>query len=228
MSRNSRTQQPVTSPPRTASLKKLELASIQPNPPLDYTLALDPSHRYLAERGLIAETVAEFGVGYCPTGPLAGRIAIPIHDGRGELVAYAGRWPGQPPPRQSKYKFVHSQWKGLEVFNLYRVLQQPVGLPLLVVQGFFDVMKLWQLGFRRVVALMGNELTLAQLQRILWHYPPPNPIVMLFDENDAGRWGRERALHLLCPHTFVRSVEFAQEGDRPEMLTAKELAAVYH
>jgi DNA primase len=35
------------------------------NPPLTFALKLDPAHPYLRERGLSAELVAEFGLGYC-------------------------------------------------------------------------------------------------------------------------------------------------------------------
>ena len=68
------------------------------NPPLTFALKLDPEHPYLAERGLSAELVAEFGLGYCKRGTMAGRICVPIHDAAGELVAYAGRWPGDDVP----------------------------------------------------------------------------------------------------------------------------------
>lgn len=62
------------------------------NTPLPFTLRdLDPEHPYLRERGLTAETIKKFGLGFCKKGRLAGRIAIPIHDWDGHLVAYAGR-----------------------------------------------------------------------------------------------------------------------------------------
>jgi len=75
-------------------------AAPRPSPPLTFRLTLDPEHPYLAERGLSPETVAAFGLGYCSRGILAGRIAIPIHDAAGRLIAYAGRWPGEPPPER--------------------------------------------------------------------------------------------------------------------------------
>ena len=65
------------------------------NPPLRFSLgALDGAHPYLQERGLTAETISTFGLGYCPHGLLRGWIAIPIHNAKGQVVAYAGRWPG--------------------------------------------------------------------------------------------------------------------------------------
>jgi hypothetical protein len=37
------------------------------------------------------ETSRAFGAGYAPKGILRGRLAIPIHDWRGELIAYCGQ-----------------------------------------------------------------------------------------------------------------------------------------
>jgi hypothetical protein len=61
---------------------------------LSFSLHLDPAHPYLRERGLSDEDIETFGLGLASRGVMAGRIAIPIHDELGQLVAYAGRWPG--------------------------------------------------------------------------------------------------------------------------------------
>ncbi len=76
------------------------------NPPLPFALKLDSSHPYLAERGLTPELALLFGLGFCARGSMAGRICIPIHNEQGELVAYAGRWPGDEgiPEGQERYK----------------------------------------------------------------------------------------------------------------------------
>ena len=67
-------------------------------PPLGLSLRCNPKHPYLATRGLSPETIAEFDLGFCATGPLRNRIAIPVHDAQGQVIGYAGRWPGAPPP----------------------------------------------------------------------------------------------------------------------------------
>jgi len=92
------------------------------NLPLTFELkTLDPNHAYLKERGLEKETIKEFGLGYCKRGLMKERIVIPIHNEKGELVAYAGRYPGDPPEGESKYKFPAKFKKSLVVFNLNRV-----------------------------------------------------------------------------------------------------------
>ena len=58
---------------------------------LAFTLKpLDPNHESLAALGLGAGTIERFGAGYCTRGLLKNRLAIPVHNGRGELLAYAG------------------------------------------------------------------------------------------------------------------------------------------
>jgi DNA primase len=56
--------------------------------PLAY---LDAAHETVEALGLSPATCERFGAGYAPKGILRGRLAIPIHDLNGELVAYCGR-----------------------------------------------------------------------------------------------------------------------------------------
>ncbi len=61
-----------------------------------------PSTRTSSSAASRPKLVAEFGLGYCSRGVMAGRICIPIHNAAGELVAYAGRWPGDDVPEESE------------------------------------------------------------------------------------------------------------------------------
>lgn len=56
--------------------------------PLTYLL---PEHPAVQALGISPETCSHFGAGYAPKGIMRGRLAIPIHDPKGELVAYCGR-----------------------------------------------------------------------------------------------------------------------------------------
>src|SRR6267142_5717926 len=77
---------------KPTSKKPTDTEKITPNKPLKFRLdKLDPDHPYLRERGLTAETIKAFGIGFCEKGMMAGRIAIPISNPEGAVVAYAGR-----------------------------------------------------------------------------------------------------------------------------------------
>ena len=56
--------------------------------PLDY---LQATHEAVQALGLAPETCAAFGAGFAAKGIMRGRLAIPIHDRAGTLLAYCGR-----------------------------------------------------------------------------------------------------------------------------------------
>ncbi|MFO1486412.1 MAG: toprim domain-containing protein [Verrucomicrobiaceae bacterium] len=213
----------------TAESKVVEEPQDEPgeNVPLSFKLEnLKTDHTYLIERGLTSETVAEFGLGFCAKGTMSGRIVIPIHNKAGELVGYGGRWPGPPPDDRPKYKLPNGFKKSAEVFNLDRAQMEEKGLPLIVVEGFFDVIKLWQQGFHRVVSIMGSSLSPKQEELLVEASAERSGILLMFDEDEAGRVGREKALVRLARRMFVRVVSLPQEGAQPDHLTEGEVHAL--
>lgn len=193
------------------------------NSPLTFSLQhLDKAHPYLAERGLTEKTIDTFGLGFCNKGLLAGYIAIPIHNATGDLVAYAGRWPGQPPGDTPKYKLPAGFKKSLELFNLHRAIKEAPGHPLVIVEGFFDALKLCQYGIPRVISLMGSSLSPAQEELIRKHTNSQSRVILMLDEDDAGRAAREQIAPRLARFVFVKIHVFDQPGRQPEDLTAEE------
>jgi DNA primase len=88
---------------------------------------------------------------------MAGRVVVPIHDENGFLVAYAGRSVDETDP---KYRFPPRFRKSLVLFNLHRAATH--GESVVIVEGFFDCIKVHQAGLRCVVALMGCSLSIGQ------------------------------------------------------------------
>ena len=205
---------------------KAERAHVEPNKPLGFSLAdkLDYTHPYLAERGLSEATIREFGVGFCQAGTLIGRIAIPLHNWKGELVGYVGRWPGEPPtPETPKYKLPKGFRKNAELFNFHRALKERPEDPLYLVEGVFDVLHLWQMGLKKVVALLGSSLSVEQ-ERLLFERTPYSPqLVLMLDADDAGRKGTAEILPRLAAWTFAKTVRLPRENMQPEHLTAGEV-----
>jgi DNA primase len=130
---------------------------------------------------LTPETNAHFDLGYCQKGSMAGRIAITIHNELGELVVYAGRWPGNPPEGKGKYKLPAGFHKSSVVYNLLRATKLAKGKGLILVEGSFDAMRLWQAGFPHVLALMGSSLSEEQLSLIADVVGPQGRVALMFD-----------------------------------------------
>ncbi len=216
---------PITEAPAQPATKAAK-EDMGPNKPLSFHLELDPSHPYLVERGLTPETIDAFGVGFCAKGVMAQRIAIPIHNAKGELVGYAGRWPGEPPTDRPKYRLPDGFRKAMEIYRFAEAMREPAEHPLVIVEGFFDAMRLWQIGLRKVVALMGSSLSIAQEQMFAEALSPASQVILIFDEDDAGREGRAGVLQRLSLHSYVRVVAFAEEGFQAKDLTAEEAILV--
>jgi DNA primase len=137
------------------------------NLPLAFTLkTLDPNHESLAVLGLGAETIERFGAGYCARGLLKGRLAIPIHNARGELLAYAGL--ALADDATPRYLFPPKFHAGLEVFNLHRLLEiaEETG-PLYLAPEIEGVLRLSEAGAVSVLGLFDGSLSPKQEEAIV-------------------------------------------------------------
>jgi DNA primase len=198
-----------------------------PNAPLKFQLKnLQHEHSYLKERGITLETAIDFGIGFfaASQGLMAGRVAIPIHNIKGEIVAYAGRWPGEPPNADTeKYKLPPNFKKMQELFNVDRAFKESPEAPLAVVEGFFDAIKLHQNGWRKVVALMGSTISDAQVDLIRRNTNAISHVVVIFDEDEAGREGRRNVAARLSEFSFVKTHVFGKKDMQPEHLSTEEV-----
>lgn len=136
------------------------------NAPLTFALRLDPDHPWFAEVGILPETIAEFGLGFCSKGVMGDRIAFPIHDPSGQLLGYAGRWPGESPPEgQSLWRYPPNLDLRLIVFPAHKLASTALKVrwakdPLEVVLG-------WQSGQRNLVSVFTREVSLAGLRMLI-------------------------------------------------------------
>lgn len=182
----------------------------KPNEPLSFKLKLQHDHPYLQDRGISPELAEEFELGYCNKGLLKGRIAIPIYDERGYLVAYAGRWvEGDLPKGEEKYK-LPTGFKKLDV--LYNLQSVTGNKHLVVVEGFFSVVRLFAFGLP-AVALMGTVLS--DRQEKLLQESGLERVTLMLDGDKAGREAAEKILPRLARHFPVRVVELP-EGTQPD------------
>ena len=178
------------------------------NPPLKFAFKhLDTRHPYLTqERALSEATIDFFGLGlHAGKGIMQGRVVIPVHNEQGELVAYAGRTPGEPPPGAGKYTFPPNFKKSLVLFNIHRAREHATE-GLIVVEGFFTVFDFFQRGRKNVVALMGSSMSTEQERLIVETVGPKGRVLLALDNDEAGRKGSADALHRLSSQVFVREM----------------------
>jgi DNA primase len=187
------------------------------NPPLPFALTgVDPSHPYLVERGIDPPTAVEFGVGfYARSGLLSGRIVIPIANARGQTVAYAGRALDDSLP---KYQLPAGFRKGWELFNRHRAAATG-SRTAIVVEGYFDCLRVHRAGLPWVVALMGSSLSAKQENALLEVF---ERVILLLDGDAAGRAASRAIAARLSRRCWVAEVQ-VPDGTQPDQLS---LAAI--
>lgn len=203
-----------------------QVKSESANPPLKFVLKnLDPNHPYLVERGLTKETIQTFGLGFCSKGMMAGRVAIPIHNVAGELVAYVGRWPQDKgwPEGEGKYKLPPGFRKSLELFNFHRAKEFAQVQGLILVEGFFDCLRVWQAGFKNVVALLGSSMSEEQERLVVKAVGHSGRVALMFDEDAAGWACRDEVLDRLASQVYVKIIQLGEEGIQPDKLGEEEI-----
>jgi DNA primase len=146
------------------------------------------------------------------------RLMFPIGDVRGRIVAFGGRALDD----EAKPKYINTGEtalfsKGHLLFNFKAARDAALkGAPLIVAEGYMDVIALAEAGFTGAVAPLGTALTEDQLQ-LLWK-TAPEPI-LAFDGDDAGRRAAARAARLALAHLAPgQSLRFAfiPAGDDPD------------
>lgn len=196
------------------------------------TSAAADARAYIAKRGLNAQALERWEIGFAPDQRQAlfqamtqkgfaaemvvasglcakaddgsiydrfrGRIIFPIRDGRGRAISLGGR----AMAADARAKYLNGPEtdlfdKGRNLFN-----QGPAreaagkGLPLIVAEGYMDVIALSEAGFRATVAPLGTAVTEDQL-RLLWRISD-EPIIAL-DGDTAGIRAALRVIDLALP-----------------------------
>lgn len=118
---------------------------------------------------------------------LAGRIVIPIRNQYGKLVALSSRdW------REGAFMpFWHESFeKGIYLYGLHIAKHDIISnKKVILVEGQFDVAKLWQSGINFVVGILGSAPQLHQIA-VLSRYC--KEIFIVFDGDKAGKAATER------------------------------------
>jgi DNA primase len=145
----------------------------------------------------------------------AGRITFPISDRRGRIVGFGARSLGDDQP-----KYLNSP--ETEIFNkrdlLYGFPQVSEAMrkarAAIIVEGYTDVLMLYQSGIRNAVATLGTATTPSHLRTLSGY---ADKIYMLFDPDTAGEKALERA------DATVRELERTDDPDTVAAATRLKL-----
>ena len=176
-----------------------------------FEIGFAPDHRSaltaaLRDKGFAEDQIIEAGMSARPEGGGAaydrfrGRIIFPIRDGQGRCIGFGGR--AMDPNARAKY--LNSPEtplfdKGRNLYNLGPARAAvSKGQPLVVAEGYMDVIALARAGFEGAVAPLGTAITEEQL-RLMWRVSP-EPVIAL-DGDAAGQRAAQRLIDLALPLT---------------------------
>lgn len=190
------------------------------NPPLSFTLkTLDEEHPALDALGLSSSALHAFGLGYCAKGLLKGRIAIPVHDRAGALVAYAGFDPDSPEP----YRFPPKFHPELEVWNLHR-LSSPLGTgPLYLASHLLLALQLLDRGLSSTLSLFDGTLSSAQGEAVR-ERAQDRDFLVLVGEFEASVAARLSLRTLVVRYPTISEL-FPEGSDMPTVAEANHEAS---
>jgi DNA primase len=165
------------------------------------------------------------------------RVMFPVPDRRGRIVAFGGRiLPDHlRPPDRGDFKppkYINSTETplfhkgGMLYGEPHARLAAAAGEPLIVVEGYVDVIACFRAGFRGALAPLGTALTEDQIA-VLWKIIPQDSKIpiLCFDGDEAGRRAASRACERVLPHLKPNhsvKIAFLPSGEDPDSLIRKK------
>src|SRR5688572_3985687 len=155
------------------------------------------------------------------------RVMFPIHDRRGRVIAFGGR----VLEKDDGPKYLNSPetalfHKGRELYGLWQVRQAHTKIPrLVVVEGYMDVVSLFQFGVDTAVATLGTATTPDHAELL---FRNAADVYFCFDGDRAGRGAAWKALESVLPRMREGRQAFflfLPEGEDPDTIVRKEGAA---
>ena len=157
------------------------------------------------------------------------RVMFPIFDRRGRVIAFGGR----VMQKDDGPKYLNSPetalfHKGRELYGLWQVRQANQKIErLIVVEGYMDVVSLFQFGVTQAVATLGTATTPDHAELLFRNAPD---VYFCFDGDNAGRKAGWRALESVLPRMKDGRQAFflfLPDGEDPDTIVRKEGAEAF-
>ena len=141
-----------------------------------------------------------------------GRLIFPIEDQAGQIIAFGGRILGEGEPKYLNSPESALFTKGKTLYGLSRTKEdiRKSGYAILV-EGYFDLLSLWNAGVKNVVATLGTALTRDHVA-LLRRYT--KDVAVVFDGDEAGKKALAKSLGLFIDgNLHTRAVMLPEASD---------------
>lgn len=148
-----------------------------------------------------------------------GRVIFPIMNSAGKVIAFGGRDLKGGPAKYINSPESQLYVKSNELYGIYQARQDIIKEDkCYLVEGYLDVIGMWQSGMRNTVASSGTALTDGQIALI--HRFSEN-ITLIYDGDAAGIKASLRGIDMLLSHKMKVKVLLLPDGDDPDSFARK-------
>ena len=148
-----------------------------------------------------------------------GRVIFPIINSSGKTIAFGGRDLKGSPAKYINSPESEVYIKSRELYGIFQAKSEIVKEnKCYLVEGYLDVIGMWQSGIRNVVASSGTALTDGQIALI--HRFTDN-VTLIYDGDPAGIKASLRGLDMLLSHNLNVKAVLLPEGEDPDSLSSK-------
>lgn len=178
---------------------------------------LNIAHRqamsYLIQRGITADDITKYSIGYCETGKYKNSVIIPSYDARGRLNYFISRSFEKDPGRKYNAPSCNkNQLIGLEYFINWKV-------PVILCEGIFDAIALK----RNAIPLFGKTIPEALMMKLV--HSDVKTVYLALD-NDAFKSSIKYAQQLIDLGKDVYLIEL--QGKDPSEIGFEEMTKYLH
>ena len=185
----------------------------------------DDLYRFLLQQGFKEPTLVDSGLvakssqgeGYYDF--FRGRLIFPICNSAGRVIGFGGRTIGEEEPKylnSPETMLFNKSWSLFGINLSHQEIRKKNRA--LLVEGYFDLMTLYQAGFANAVAPLGTSFTEGQA-KMLSRYT--KNVVISFDPDEGGRRATHRAITTLLGQGFTVEVKRLPEGLDPDAFVQK-------
>ncbi len=173
---------------------------------------------YFQRRGIALDLVCQTGLIIAKNGDyydrFRGRLIFPIFNSTGAVVAFGGRALDDSVPKYLNSPETPVYTKGKNLYGLFMTREAiRVRDMAVLVEGYFDLLSLWNVGIENCVATLGTALTTEQVD-LLRRFT--RNVVVLFDSDEAGQKAMRRSLGLFLAAGVQARVLLLPKGDDPD------------
>lgn len=154
------------------------------------------------------------------------RLIFPIRDGKGNVIAFAGRVLDASLPKYINSPESLLYHKSSVLFGMDLALQsiRSTG-SVIIVEGYFDHLALYRAGIRNVLATCGTALTATHTNLIKRH---ADKVFTLFDSDSAGRKATIRAMEAFLEQRIPVYVITLPDGDDPDSFLTRNTVEAFN